>query len=250
MRPWRLWGGASRENMLECIPIGHRATIDTTILRWALDMRDAGRIAMFLCREMAQADVDELVNKLGQQGVYIVQINSENFTRTFFRTQRRDRRLNIFLALSNNEIVGWTIAIQDSRRFWKTFIAHHPFWGARIILRKLMSYFRNRHNRHIVQNGKELSSAPVAVDPIGVQTILQTNEIAAHLDITIVPLYRKCGIASKLQQQQLQDLKGKGVRRITASIAEWNSRSVSFHEKQGWTFHGIVGGSWQISKDL
>lgn len=210
-------------------------------------MEAAGKVGMCIFREMVQGDVDELVGKLWQEGVFIVQIKRKKFARTFFSRKRRDHRLNVFLALNENAIVGWTVAIQDSRRFWKDFIMHHPFWGTRIIFRKLVSYCRSRG---IVRNEKQLRPIPSTLGLIGNLTVLQSCEIAAHMDITVLSQYRKCGVASKLQELQLQDLKMKGVRRITASIAEWNSRSVNFHEKHGWVFHGLVGANWQISKDL
>lgn len=202
---------------------------------------------MFVFREMAQTDTDELADKFRQEGVYIAQIKSERFTRTFFRRGRRDSRLNVILALHNDQIIGWSVAIQDSRKFWKAFISHHPLWGMRIILRKLVSYLRNRG---VAQNRNQLSSVLAAVDPIENQAILQTCEIASHMDITVVPQYRRFGVASELQQLQLRDLKDKGIRRITASIVEWNNRSVSFHRKRGWMFHGLDGSGWRISKDL
>lgn len=198
-------------------------------------------------REMIQDDVDALVGMLSQECVYIAQIKSDHFARTFFRRQRSDNRLNIFLALDENAIVGWTVAIQDSRNFWKAFIVHHPFWGTRILFRKLVSYC---HSRSILKEREQLDVTPFPVGLLGNRTVLQKSEIAAHLDITVLPQYRKRGIASRLQELQLRDLRSKGVRCITANIAEWNSRSVSFHRKHGWVFHGLKGANWEISKDL
>lgn len=210
-------------------------------------MEGAERIGTCIFREMLQVDVDALARRLSQEGVYIAQIKSENFARTFFRRQLRDNRLNIFVALHENAIVGWTVAIQDSRKFWKAFIMHHPFWGARIILRKLVSYCRSIS---IAKNGKQVGTKSSPVGFFSNRTVMPAGEVAAHLDITVLPQYRNCGVASKLQERQLQDLKVKGVKLVTASIAEWNSRSVRFHEKHGWVFHGVEGANWEISKQL
>lgn len=203
--------------------------------------------SLFVYREMVEGDIEKLSYKLQELGVYIIQIRNWYFSRDFFRQGLRDRRLNVLLALCDNNIIGWTIAIQESRSFWLSFMALHPVWGVRIAYRKLQAIFASSCS---VVALNELRSSSATLAGAACSDVPMPHEVAAHIDISVASDFRRLGVASELQRLQLKSLKAKGIKRITASIAEWNTQSRQLHEKYGWNFHHVVGGQWQISKDL
>ena len=201
---------------------------------------------MVLYRKMSEEDINELSLQLSQNGVY-GPLKKLSFTKAFLRRGLRDTRLNVFLAIVHGRIVGWTIAIRCSRTFWVRFLATHPLWSIQIVTQRIRSILN--------QQGRVTSEFRIASEQSegkGSDSVhaIKPDEIASHLDITVLSEYRERGVAVALQKIQLHDLRQAGVKRVCGVVAEWNLPSIRFHRKNSWQFMGNREGFHLIRKDI
>lgn len=194
-------------------------------------------------------EVELLADELHRNGVCIGQIKDKRFTRAFLRRGLNDASLKVFLAIANHQVVGWTIAIRNSRRYWKRFLLPHPLWAMRILacrLRGTITKFKLAKGSHTEQD----VVSQFHLGRVSHESHLEPDEIATHIDITVLGEYRQQGIATKLEQMLADELKRSGVTQLKGVIAEWNDKSQFFHEKRGWVVLGKSEGFLQIRKTL
>lgn len=194
-------------------------------------------------------EVALLTEQLHRNGVYIGQLKDKRFTLAFLRRGLKDRNLKVFLAVADHQVVGWTIAIRNSHQYWKRFLLPHPLWTIRILVQRL----RDTINKLKLANGSHAgygSDSQHNLDGEAKKSLLQPNEIATHIDITVLSEYRQQGIATQLEQMLSDELKRLGVKQVRGVIAEWNNRSQCFHAKRGWIILGKSEGFLYIRKTL
>jgi ribosomal protein S18 acetylase RimI-like enzyme len=172
--------------------------------------------------------------------------------RTFVSDALRQQGPHIMLVRKQGKIIGWSIAIIDSRSYWLHFIYRHLPMGLRIV----HTYCKRR----IVQIRQCVKVKPIAFvsDGCADHAIpLDVNawgkggpHTAKLLNTTILPFFRGQSLAEMLQWHHLSELCRLGIRRVEAYVNKDNKRWNYFNARKGFRFVAVRGPCLLMVQDL
>ena len=206
---------------------------------------------MVVCRSVTLEDVNALPHRLGENGIEFLGLRCVNIYKAVISDAIVQRNVSIIIANDGVELIGWTIAVIDSRNYWMRFLLRHPFLAARAVTKRILGSKRLLEGpppskpHKLPQSSKERWQ--MTIDRRwGVSSPL----IARHLNITVLERFRQGGVATMLQDTQIEELRGRGANQIDAYIHTSNEPSIAFHKKKGWALVKEEMGMLQITLDM
>lgn len=150
----------------------------------------------------------------------------------------------------SGDIVGWSIAIRNSRHYWKKFIILHPFYVAKIFMVRIFKMLISANN-FISDSSCSINKYNILWKNKSCIVWGESNpNVARHIDITVLEGFRQRGIGARLYSEQFKSIKSESVERIDASICSYNIASQYFHIKNGWDFVKIKNNCIYITKNI
>jgi len=196
------------------------------------------------CRLVAAEDVPALSTMLRDNGVAFLGMPHAGMHRAVLRDAVQGEDVSCVVAVRGGQVVGWTVAIVYSRRYWTRFLARHPILGFIYVGSRLATALFARK-----------SAVPEVHGPTWPRVMNREwggahPTVARHLDITVLEAYRRGGVATALQSAQIADLKRRGVRWLDAYINTSNLPSILLHIKNGWSLVSAERDALLISLEI
>lgn len=181
--------------------------------------------------------VDELAKLLSGHRISLLGQLEQSLLIDFLHDAAQSDNPGVVVAATNQgRIVGWTIAISDSRRYWRGFLVRHPLHCARVLRTELYRRLRGMRAQGVASEVD--SAAPLALSAWLRQTDADwgrsRKDVARHVDITVLEDFRGGKLASQLYASQRTTLRLRGVTRMDACIRADNIRSQRFHLRDEW----------------
>jgi ribosomal protein S18 acetylase RimI-like enzyme len=150
------------------------------------------------------------------------------------------------------KIVGWSIGLINSRRYWISFLGKHPGMGVKILIGLCRQHCRNRNEVHRAcscgrENETGIEALPKAKDG---EWGRRGSDTVRIVDITILPSSRGAGLGARLQVHHLNALFRLGVRRAEAYVRADKIGWLLFYARIGFKISGKKATSLLIVKDF
>lgn len=166
----------------------------------------------------------------------------------FLKDAITGKNVCIVIAELNNNIAGWSIAIIDSRNYWKKYLLRHFFLGIAVFISRLNMNPLASNNE--VNEGSSSKINNLGWDRCKHKWGESSPNVARHINITVLDTYKRKGIGSKLYQKHIKELQKRGVDWFDAYISADNTHSINFHKKLGWKLIEIKHNMIYISLQL
>ncbi len=172
--------------------------------------------------------------------------------RGFIEDALRGRGPHIMVVKAWGRIVGWSIAVIDSRRYWISLLRRQPAAGVKILACLFLQKYRNRKER----SGRLAGAEWRGLDPESLPMAEYDNwgkdgsHTARLIDTTILPSFRGAGLGGKLQDHHLRELRKLGIRRTEAYVRADKSGWLHFNARSGFKVAGKNANSVLIVNDL
>lgn len=145
------------------------------------------------------------------------------------------KQMTMVVAERGGEVVGFVAAVTDWHRYWRLFALRYPWWGARILARRLRRCIRPVRR---ARNATKAAAAPVdeylSDSSSGRSWGNSGPHIAKIVFIGVSPRWRGRRVGSILYDRLFRLLAQCGVRRVDACIGAANIASVRMHHRAGW----------------
>jgi hypothetical protein len=199
---------------------------------------------------LTQEHLPSITKLLMSHGITLAGLSGYHFLSRIMKDAAITGNPNVVIATTSSDgIIGWSIAIRNSRHYWKRFLLSHPMYIIKILLARATALLRS------------LESVPVSSRPAKVTDLFWRNRssiawgqsnphVARHVDITVLEQFRQLGVASGLYLEQFKALTTDSVTRIDACIRSNNTPSQRFHIKEGWSLVKIEHGWIYVTKSL
>lgn len=182
-----------------------------------------------------QSRLAPFVKLISSHGISILDMSDQAFLQDIFQDAVKGQNPVAIIAIdSQGNIMGWNIAIINSRNYLIKFLAKHPTY----LFRKIFNGFpRSGRGKYGVSRN---SNEPLISREIDWPQTMpvhwgQSNPLVArHIDITVLENIRHSGIGKNLHLELEMTLRRKSVQRIDACIHSGNLISQIFHVKAGW----------------
>ncbi len=201
--------------------------------------------------QLTRDHVPPLVELLVSYGIDLIGLSDRHFLTHVMNGAANTGNPNVIVAsTSSNEIIGWTIAIKNSRQYWRRFLRSHQFYALNILLTRCTGALRNLGTVSV-------STGPLSQDPVdiwpnrsGIVWGQSSPQVARHIDITVLEYYQHLGVGQNLYLEQIKTLESDSVSRIETCIRGHNTPSQRFHIKQGWSLVKIEDGWVYVTKSI
>lgn len=189
------------------------------------------------CSPVTQRESKALLEKVLESNLSVLGQNSTEIWTALIKDACRRCSVSIVVAQVDGSLAGWSISIVNHKAYLVRLLLRNP----KMLVKVLCTELRN----------KRMKNSKVAPPK---QAMEETNEsyrwsnssqhqwgasdikIARHIDITVLPHYRRKGVGLMLMAAQAQDLAEKGVGRIDAVIKSDNLASIKMHDQAGWHY--------------
>lgn len=182
-----------------------------------------------------QSRLASFVNLIKSHDISILNLSDNDFLNDIFRDSVYDENPVVIIASDSlGNILGWDIAIINSKKYLIKFLLKHPKY---LINKIIIDYFRPRTNkRGVSSNLSEPDNDSEIEWPLFSHVNWGDNNpvIARHVDITVLENDRHSGIGKNLHKELENVLRKRRVHRIDACIHSRNTSSQVFHIKLGW----------------
>ncbi len=177
----------------------------------------------------------KLVNELTLHQLTLIGLKSKKFLMDILTDAVNYGNPNVIIALNiENKIVGWNIAIINSKKYWINFLLTHSYYIPFYILRQIKEKL---YTKYIPINRNSVQIKPPLLNWKKDESIHwgESNaNVARHIDINVIENYQDKHIGTYLQSIQIDVLQRKKVHRIDACISKNNIKSQIFHSKRNW----------------
>jgi hypothetical protein len=172
--------------------------------------------------------------------------------RAFIRDALAGRGPHIMVVQACGSIVGWSIGVVDSRRYWTSFLARHPAAGIKI----LIGLFLRKYGQHKEARRELTVAEKCRIDPGTPPSANCDNwgkggrRTARLIDTTVLPLFRGTGLGGRLQYHHLKELRKLGILRAEAYVRAEKTGWLLFNARSGFKVAAKIGHSYLIINDL
>jgi GNAT superfamily N-acetyltransferase len=172
--------------------------------------------------------------------------------RAFIEDALEERGPHIMVVKACGRIVGWSIGVINSRRYWISFLVRHPVAGIRILSGLcLQRYRQHKETRRVWTSYEERESELPRWPPADPNSWGKNGRHTARLiDTTVLPSLRGTGLGSKLQYHHLRELRRLGILRAEAYVRVEKSGWLRFNARSGFKVVGKKTHSLLIANDL
>jgi GNAT superfamily N-acetyltransferase len=197
-------------------------------------------------------DAGPLVQLLVQERISLAGRVDLALCRAFIEDALGGRGPHIMVVKARGRIVGWSIGVINSRRYWISFLARHPAVGIKIPFSWLLQKYLNHREakaelRVAKKRESDLEGLPAAqYDHWG----KNRRHTARLIDTTVLPSFRGTGLGGTLQYHHLRELRKLGIRTAEAYVRVSKSGWLQFNARSGFKVAGRKGHSVLIANDL
>jgi GNAT superfamily N-acetyltransferase len=193
-----------------------------------------------------------LAELLLQERISVAGLRDPAIYRAFIEDALSGRGPHIMVVKACGSIVGWSIGVIDSRRYWISFLLRHPVAGIRILAGLCLQRYRQHKEIRrdwTSQEGRE-SELPrwLPADPDSWGK--NGRHTARLIDTTVLPSLRGTGLGGKLQYHHLRELRRLGILRAEAYVRVEKSGWLRFNARSGFKVAGKKAHSLLIANDL
>ncbi|MFH1681002.1 MAG: GNAT family N-acetyltransferase [Candidatus Eisenbacteria bacterium] len=209
-----------------------------------------------LFRPVETGDIPALVPSLVQADISVMGLKDPSLWKDFVKDAVAGGHPSVYVALDGSELIGWSIALTDSRPYWTRFFLRRPLLGAGLALAALRAAWGG--GRGVEPSSAESpAGAPegAPAEPEWPRTAdrpwgTSRRDIVRHLNMTILGEKKRSGVGTGLLMAHLVDLGRKGATRVDAYVRATNTPSVRFTKKFGWSLVAVRGDLCLITMDL
>jgi len=156
--------------------------------------------------------------------------------RPFLEDALAERGPHIMVVKACGRIVGWSIGVIDSRRYWISFLGRHPATAIKVLAGLFLQRYRNHKAARANLTGlarprSDLERLPLAdYDNWG----KDGRHTARLIDTTVLPSFRGAGLGGNLQVHHLRVLRKLGIRKAEAYVRVDKSGWLQFNARSGF----------------
>jgi hypothetical protein len=181
-------------------------------------------------------DGEHLAQLLMQERVSVAGRMDPTLYRAFITDAIGGRGPHIMVVKACGRIVGWSIGVIDSRRYWISFLARHPAIGIKILTGLFLQKYRHlRETRKNSMVGEKSGPEPRDLPPAEHNHWGKGGRRTARLiDTTVLPAYRGAGMGGRLQYHHLKELRRLGILKTEAYVRAEKTRWLLFNTRSGF----------------
>lgn len=165
------------------------------------------------CLKIAKIHVQEIkhgfLSELGEKFLYYFYQAIINSSNTF-----------LIVAENNNLVVGFVSGSTDLKKFYKEFFKKYGFKVFLILLRRILNIIIIKKVFETIKYSKK-------------EDFLK----AEFLSIAVLTNFQGLGIARKLLDKFISEMKKRNITKFKVIIGENLTRAIGFYEKNGFKFH-------------
>jgi hypothetical protein len=172
--------------------------------------------------------------------------------RAFIEDALGRRGPHIMVVRACGRIVGWSIGVIDSRRYWISFLTRHPVVGIRILAGLCLQRCKQRRamrGEPVSQEERE-PDLPRWLPADHCLWGKDGRRTARLIDTTVLPSLRGTGLGGELQFHHLKELRRLGILRAEAYVRIDKSGWLRFNARSGFKVVGNKAQSLLMAIDL